>query len=193
MLNPLKSTASLARAVSRIIPECSSSRASQLLPKKVFFLDNCSNAFRLTSVSSTLHRLPAVPRMWLSCPRSSAISHVRAFDRPSWSLQSLFAAPPRTLTDAEIDHLLSLAQLHVPPADMEPLKMHLQRLLAFLETVKAADAGGCPPMHALPCSPVLTSLDAYDVASDDAPLDAVLCNSSWQQESMFAVPKAIDD
>jgi len=131
--------------------------------------------------------------MRLSFSRGSAISHVRAFDRPSWSLQSLFAAPPRALTDAEIAHLLSLAQLHVPPAEMQPLKMHLQQLLAFLETVKAADAGGCPPMHALPCNPVLACLDACDAAYDDAVLEAVLWNSSWQQESMFAVPKAIDD
>jgi Asp-tRNA(Asn)/Glu-tRNA(Gln) amidotransferase C subunit len=69
----------------------------------------------------------------------------------------------------------------------------MQRFVAFLETVKAADAGGCPPMHALPCLPVTATLDACDVALHDAPLEAVLCNASWQQEGMFAVPKAIDD
>jgi len=195
MLTPVVIGASLARSVSRFIPNCSSLREWQL-PRElrpIIFFDKCSNSSRPPSASSTILPVPAVPRMRLSFSRGSAISHVRAFDRPSWSLQSLFAAPLRALTDAEIAHLLSLAQLHVPPAEMQPLKMHLQQLLAFLETVKAADAGGCPPMHALPCNPVLACLDACDAASDDAVLEAVLWNSSWQQESMFAVPKAIDD
>ena len=118
---------------------------------------------------------------------------MRAFDCPSWSLRSLFAAPPRALADAEISHLLSLAQLQVPAAEMQPLRAHMQRFLSFLETVKAADACDCAPMHALPCRAVEASLDASDVAFDDAPLHDVMCNSSWQEESMFAVPKAIDE
>jgi aspartyl/glutamyl-tRNA(Asn/Gln) amidotransferase C subunit len=152
------------------------------------FLHSSSSAH-----SVFLWRIPAINRMWLSFRCDSATRHLRTFDRPSWSLQSLFAAPPRSLSDAEIAHLLSLAQLEVPPANMEQLKTHMQRFLSFLETVQAADAGGCSPMHALPCNPVHATVDAQDAASDDAPVDAVLCNSSWQLESMFAVPKAIDD
>jgi Asp-tRNA(Asn)/Glu-tRNA(Gln) amidotransferase C subunit len=138
-------------------------------------------------------RIPAVSRMNFSLPRSSATSHLLAFCRPCWSLQSLFSAPPRNLTDAEIDHLLSLAQLHAQPSDMQQLKNHMQSFVAFLETVKGADCGGCDAMHALPCPPVAPTLDARDVASDNAAVDAVLCNASWKLESMFAVPKAIDD
>ena len=148
-----------------------------------------NNVFRLPA---SFRLPPALVLTRLSAGRSSAISHLRAFDRPCWSLQSLFAASPRDLTDAEIGHLLSLAQLRVSEADLPPLRHHMQRLLAFLETVKAAEAGGCEPMHALPCSPTEAKLDAQDVASDDAPREAVLYNASWQLEDMFAVPKAID-
>lgn len=148
-----------------------------------------NNVFRLP-VSCRLPSALVLTR--LSASRSSAISHLRAFDRPCWSLQSLFAASPRDLTDADIGHLLSLAQLRVPEADLPALTHHMQRLLDFLETVKSAEAGGCEPMHALPCSPTQAKLDAGDVASDDAPREAVLCNASWQLEDMFAVPKAID-
>jgi Asp-tRNA(Asn)/Glu-tRNA(Gln) amidotransferase C subunit len=155
---------------------------------------NCSKTFHWQHASAlNTFRFPAVSRMGLSVPRSSLIGHIRAFDGPSWSLHSLFAAPPRDLTDAEIEHLLSLAQLRVPSSDIGPLKIYMQSFLSFLETVKASDAGGCSPMHALPCAVTTASVDAPDVACDDATLDAVLCNASWQQESMFAVPKAIDE
>jgi Asp-tRNA(Asn)/Glu-tRNA(Gln) amidotransferase C subunit len=131
--------------------------------------------------------------MNFSFPRSSATNHLLSFRQPCWSLQSLFSAPPRDLTDAEISHLLSLAQLRVQPADMPHLKNHMQSFVAFLETVKAADSAGCPAMHALPCPPVTAALDASDAACDNAAVDAVLCNAPWKLESMFAVPKAIDD
>jgi len=175
------------RSFSRVVTSCTTSRASHLLSGISYSKRNCP----LTSASLAARR-PALAHISIA-PRDSVISHVRAFDRPSWSMDSLFAAPPRALTDAEIGRLLSLAQLHVPPAEMEALKSHMQRLLGFLESVKAADAGGCSPMHALPCKPIQATLDACDVASDDADLEVVLSNASWVQESMFAVPKAIEE
>lgn len=193
MLSSLRSKAWLSPASSRCVPRLGCGlRASSPPLQNVH--SRRVNAFHPPSASpSSAVLLPAVPRMSFSAPRGSLIGHIRAFDRPSWSLHSLFSAPPRELTDSEIEHLLSLAQLRVPAPEMGALKAHLQSFLAFLESVKAADAGGCQPMHALPCPVVTASLRAQDVACDNAALEAVLCNASWQQESMFAVPKAIDD
>ena len=194
MLASSASRTGLPPSLSRFIPPLRYSLHLRVpVPIRIQAGSGRANPFQLAlAAPRTSSRLPALCRMELSGARGSLTAHLRAFDRPSWSLHALFAAPPRQLTDAEIEHLLALAQLHAPPAGMRALKQHMQSFLAFLETVKAADAGGCAPMHALPCAAVTASLHARDVAGDDAALEAVLCNASWQQESMFAVPKAID-
>jgi Asp-tRNA(Asn)/Glu-tRNA(Gln) amidotransferase C subunit len=177
--------ASASATALRLAARPSASLSAALLPSNAHVIRR--------SLPANFRRIPAVSRMQLSYPRGNATSHLIAFGRHCWSLQSLFSAPARDLTDAEMNHLLSLAQLQAQPANAQRLKNHMQRFVAFLKTVKAADAGGCPAMHALPCLPVCATLDACDVAADNAALDAVLCNASWQLESMFAVPKAIDD
>lgn len=182
-----------ARAALRLTARYDSSPLASA-PRRSSIDGSPNDIFRLqSSLPAIVCRPSALPRMCLSATRDTRTSHLRAFDRPCWSLQSLLAAPPRALADAEINHLLSLAQLQVSAAEMQPLMAHMQRFLSFLETVKAADACECAPMHALPCRAVEAALDARDVACDDAPLHAVMCNAAWQQESMFAVPKAIDD
>ncbi len=94
------------------------------------------------------------------------------------------------ISDQDVRHLEALAALRLAPADREPMRVHLERILEYMEQLNAVDVTGVPPTSHV--------LDAGNVLRDDQvvaslPVADVLRNAPDASGSFYRVPRFVGE
>jgi aspartyl-tRNA(Asn)/glutamyl-tRNA(Gln) amidotransferase subunit C len=91
---------------------------------------------------------------------------------------------------AEVEHVARLARLELGPADKERMRRELDRILSYIDKLRAVDTEGIEPTaHAVP----LTNVMRDDVARPSLPQDEMLANAPERSGEFFRVPKIIEE
>lgn len=93
------------------------------------------------------------------------------------------------ITDAEMEHLMLLARIDIPPSEVGEVKADLNAILGYFQTLQRLDLDGLPEM-ARPVALV-------NVLRDDEPEPALpqaeaLALGVETEEGFFRVPRLVD-
>lgn len=91
--------------------------------------------------------------------------------------------------ESTIDHIASLARLHLPPSERAALAGQLGRILEYVDQLKALDTTGVPP--------TMTAVPLVNAFREDEPRpclsrDEVLANAPDAVGPVFRVPRVIE-
>jgi aspartyl-tRNA(Asn)/glutamyl-tRNA(Gln) amidotransferase subunit C len=98
------------------------------------------------------------------------------------------ADPKITLKDVE--HVARLARLELGPEDKERMRRELDRILSYIDKLRALDTEGVEPTsHAVPVTNVMRD----DLARPCFPQSDMLANAPDRSGEFFRVPKIIEE
>jgi aspartyl-tRNA(Asn)/glutamyl-tRNA(Gln) amidotransferase subunit C len=98
-------------------------------------------------------------------------------------------ADPRIARD-EVAHVARLARLALPPADIERMRGELDRILAYIDKLRALDTTDvAPTAHAVP----LTNVMRADEPRPSLPVEDMLANAPQPDGPFFRVPRIIEE
>lgn len=89
----------------------------------------------------------------------------------------------------KVRHVARLARIALPPERLEPMVAELNRILQWVEQLKAVDTDAVEPMTSV----VKVSLKTRDdVVTDGDRAAAVVQNAPGAEDNYFAVPKVVE-
>ena len=93
------------------------------------------------------------------------------------------------VTDELVHQVARLSRLALSPREQTELKVHLEKILAFVESFTQLDTSDVDPTH--------FSVDTFNVyrsdeVKDSLPVAAVLANAPSSRAPYFRVPRIVD-
>lgn len=90
----------------------------------------------------------------------------------------------------EVEHVARLARLELSEADKERMRRELDRILSYIDKLRALDTEGVEPTsHAVP----MTNVMREDATRPSFPQDEMLANAPERSGEFFRVPKIIEE
>jgi aspartyl-tRNA(Asn)/glutamyl-tRNA(Gln) amidotransferase subunit C len=90
----------------------------------------------------------------------------------------------------EVEHVARLARLELSEADKERMRRELDRILSYIDKLRALDTEGVEPTsHAVP----MTNVMREDATRPSFPQDEMLANAPERSGDFFRVPKIIEE
>jgi len=90
----------------------------------------------------------------------------------------------------EVEHVARLARLELSEADKERMRRELDRILSYIDKLRALDTEGVEPTsHAVP----MTNVMREDATRPSFPHDEMLANAPERSGDFFRVPKIIEE
>jgi len=94
------------------------------------------------------------------------------------------------ISERDVRHLEALAALHLDAAARDRVRGQLERILAYMEQLKAIDTEGVEPTyHVLPADNVLRP----DRTTPSLPTDDVLRNAPDTRGAFYRVPRFVGE
>ncbi len=90
----------------------------------------------------------------------------------------------------EVEHVARLARLELSEADKERMRRELDRILSYIDKLRALDTEGVEPTsHAVP----MTNVMREDATRPSFPQDEMLANAPERSDDFFRVPRIIEE
>lgn len=90
----------------------------------------------------------------------------------------------------EVEHVARLARLELSEADKERMRRELDRILSYIDKLRALDTEGVEPTsHAVP----MTNVMREDATRPSFPQDEMLANAPERSGVFFRVPRIIEE
>ncbi|SRR6266498_1426662 len=90
----------------------------------------------------------------------------------------------------EVEHVARLARLELSEADKERMRRELDRILSYIDKLRALDTEGVEPTsHAVP----MTNVMREDATRPSFPQDEMLANAPERSGDFFRVPRIIEE
>jgi aspartyl-tRNA(Asn)/glutamyl-tRNA(Gln) amidotransferase subunit C len=90
----------------------------------------------------------------------------------------------------DVEHVARLARLDLSSADKERMRRELDRILSYIDKLRALDTDGVEPTaHAVP----LTNVMREDARRPCFPQEEMLANAPDRSGELFRVPKIIEE
>jgi aspartyl-tRNA(Asn)/glutamyl-tRNA(Gln) amidotransferase subunit C len=91
---------------------------------------------------------------------------------------------------AEVEHVARLARLALSPAEKERMREELDRILAYIDKLRALDTAGVEPTaHAVPT----TNVFREDTPGPSTPQADMLANAPDPSGPFFRVPRILEE
>lgn len=94
------------------------------------------------------------------------------------------------ITREVVEHVARLARLELPEADKERMRIELDRIIAYIDKLRALDTEDVEPTsHAVP----LVNVMREDEVEACLGQEAMLRNAPEREDAFFRVPRIIED